>query len=126
MWLGRCTCGRDIVVPTRVVEAIVRVRAFFRAQRFGARPFRHPDHWGSAVIGLMVGIFIGLVLGLSLHAAERPPLYLGEFVTAEGFNETAADLGCPQVDAVNGETLSAALRRLDRCLDDRLVRGNRD
>jgi hypothetical protein len=119
MWLGRCPCGRDIVVPTRLFEAIVRVRTFLRAQRLGPRPFQHPGHWGAAVIGLMVGLFIGLVLGLGMHGAERPPLYLGEFVTAEAFNETAADLGCPQIDAVNGETLSAALRRLDRCLDDR-------
>jgi hypothetical protein len=125
MWLGRCACGRDIVVPTKLVEAIVRVRTFFRAQRLGPRPFQHPDHWASAFIGLMVGSFVGLVLGLSMHVAERRPFYLGDFVTAEHFNATAADLGCPQVDAVDGETLGAALRRLDRCLDDQVVRGDR-
>src|SRR5262245_24328651 len=69
MWLGRCACGRDITVPTVLVEAIVRVRAFFRAQRLGpttvpaprplgvwthwthGRHLHRPGHWGQPGLG---------------------------------------------------------------------------
>jgi len=40
-------------------------------------------------------------------------------VTAQDFNAVAADLGCPQVDATDGELLRAAIRRLNRCWRDR-------
>ena len=122
MWLGRCPCGRDIVVPTAVFEAIVRVRALLRARRLGPRPFQQLSHWG--LIGLMLGIFVGLVIGFGTGRAEPEPLYLGDFVTAQDFNGLAADLGCPQVDAIDGELLRDALRRLNRCFRDRDARGD--
>ena len=123
MWLGRCACGRDIVVPTAVFEAIVRVRALLRAQRLGPRPLRD-RHWAYGVIGLMAGIFVGLVIGLGTGRAEPGPLYLGDFVMAKDFNAVAADLGCPQVDAIDGELLRDAMRRLNRCFRDRDARGD--
>jgi len=119
VWLGRCVCGRDIVVPTGVVEAIVRVRALLRGQRLGPRPFQHPGRWAYGVIGLMRGIFVGLVIAPSKRAVDPTPLYLGDFVTAKHFNATAALLGCPHVEAVDGERLSDAMRALHRCLHDR-------
>ena len=124
MWLGRCACGRDIVVPTAVFEAIVRVRALLRAQRLGPRPLGDLRHWAYGVIGLMVGIFVGLVIGLGTGQAEPGPLYLGDFVMAHDFTAVAADLGCPQVDAIDGELLRDAMRRLNRCFRDRDARGD--
>ena len=119
MWLGRCACGRDITFPTALFDAIVRVRAFLRAQRLGPRPFRHPGHWAYALIGLMVGIFIGLAIGVSKPSAEPPQRYVSDFMTAKRFNAMAARLGCPQVDAVDEEFMRDAIKRLRRCLHDR-------
>jgi len=123
MWLGRCACGRDIVVPTAVFEAVVRVRSLLRARRLGRRPFQQLGHWAYGLIGLMLGIFVGLVIGLGTGRAEPEPLYLGDFVMAQDFNAVAADLGCPQVDAIDGELLRDAMRRLNRCWRDRDARG---
>ena len=124
MWLGRCACGRDIVVPTALFEAIVRVRALLRARRLGPRPFQQLGHWAYGLIGLMVGIFVGLVIGLGTGQAEPGPLYLGDFVMAQDFNAVATDLGCPQVGAIDGELLRDAMRRLNRCFRDRDARGD--
>jgi hypothetical protein len=43
---------------------------------------------------------------------------------AQDFNAVAADLGCPQVDAIDGELLRDAMRRLNRCFRDRDARGD--
>jgi hypothetical protein len=123
MWLGRCTCGRDINVPRGLFEAIVRVRAFLQRQRLGPQPFQPSGHWAYGVIGLMLGIFVGMVIGLEARPSAPPQqFYLGDFVKAEHFNGVAADLGCPQVDAYDGELLRDAMRRLDRCFEDRDAR----
>ena len=119
MWLGRCACGRDIIVPRGLLEAIVRVRMFFRAQRLGPRPFRHPGHWAYALIGLMIGIFTGIAIGVSKPSVEAPQRYVGEFMTAKRFNSMATRLGCPQVDAVDTELMRDVMKRLRRCLHDR-------
>ena len=60
-----------------------------------------------------------MVIAPSRRAVDPTPLYLGDFVTAKHFNATAARLGCPQVEAVDGELLRGAMRRLRRCLQDR-------
>ena len=126
MWLGRCACGRDIVAPTALVERVVRVRMFLRRQRLGLRPSREPGHWAYGLIGLILGIFMGLIIGACIRPAEPQPLYLGDFVKAKDFNDVAASLGCGQVDAADGELLRDAMRRLNRCLRDRDVRGEAD
>jgi len=124
MWLGRCACGRDMTFPTALFDAIVRVRGFLRAQRLGPRPFRHPGHWAYGLIGLMIGIFVGLAIGVSKPAAEPPQRYVGDLMPAKRFNSMAARLGCPQVDAVDGELMRDAMKRLRQCLHDRNARGD--
>jgi hypothetical protein len=116
--------GHDIVVPTALLAAVVRVRAFLRAQRLGPRPFQHPGHWAYGVIGLMIGIFIGFAVGIGTRSVEPPPLYLGNSVTAQHFNAVAGRLGCSEVDAVDGELLRDALRRLGRCFHNQDGQGN--
>jgi hypothetical protein len=43
-------------------------------------------------------------------------VYLGDFAMAKNFNRLAGRLGCPQVQAVDGERLSDAMRARRRCL----------
>ena len=118
MWLGRCACGRDIVVPTPVIVAIVRARALLRGRRLTGASSERAGHWFYGVLGLMLGVLLGLLVAPVERPAERP-VYLGDFVMAQDFNRLAARLGCPQVEAVDGELLSDARRALRRCLRDR-------
>jgi len=118
MWLGRCACGRDIVVPTALFEAIVRVRALLRARRLAARPLERSGQWLYGVLGLMLGVLMGLLIAPVQRPAERPA-YVGDFVRAEDLNRLAARLGCAKVDVVDGELLRDAMRALRRCVRDR-------
>jgi hypothetical protein len=118
MWLGRCGCGRDIVVPTAVIEAIVRVRALLSGRRIATRLLERPGQWLYGVLGLMLGVLMGLLIAPVQRPAERP-VYVGDFVRAQDFNRLAARLGCPKVEAADGELLSDAVRALHRCVRDR-------
>ena len=118
MWLGRCACGRDIVVSTAVIEAIVRLRALFRGRRIATLRPEPPRQWLYGVLGLMLGVLVGLLIAPVERPAQRP-VYVGDFVTARDFNQLAARLGCAKVEAVDGELLSDAMRALRRCLRDR-------
>jgi hypothetical protein len=101
-----------------VVVAIVRARAFLLGRRLAGGSSDRAGHWFYGVLGLMLGVLVGLLVAPVERPAERP-VYLGDFVMAQDFKRLAARLGCPQVEAVDGELLSDARRALRRCLRDR-------
>jgi hypothetical protein len=135
MQLGRCRCGNELEVPDEVVAAVVRARAALRAREIGApgavavpRPRDRRLVLLAGGLFMVLPFFFGFVAGSAQQAGRNlmptEPM-IGEFLTAKNFNSGASRLGCPNIEAVNGEPVSGPLRALRRCLSERKERAER-
>ena len=73
--------------------------------------------WPYAVFGGMLGFLLGFIAGVgAVSPRTERTMYVGDFLEAKDINQVAADLGCPDIDAHNGEALSRPLRNIIRCI----------